>query len=272
MKTGISKFATLGLAVTGLLLCANAQAQIAVVDSLLSGTQVTGTSPLTVNGTVSAGASVLVIDTEQKISGTVDTIPSTLAVGSQTAIDAGYAWSGDASGNNLYDDIYYLYSPTPGPYSISIPVTGTIQEIQAQTFTLGGVNTSITPTYYGQNGNGSQNQSTLTDFITSDAPGDWAAVAGSYGGTILTDNYTSSSGTPVWTYGHETSDSLLGYVNNFANSSDSVTLTAPGGSARMALSALVFTPSSPPIPEPATLALFGIGAALFGMLRFRKNR
>jgi hypothetical protein len=37
----------------------------------------------------------------------------------------------------------------------------------------------------------------------------------------------------------------------------------------MAEAGLVFAPTG--VPEPATLALVGIGAALFGMFRFRKH-
>ena len=277
MKTS-TKILTLSAALTGLL-SLTAQAQISVVDGTpLTPVQSGSTAGASVSDTftVSASANALVVELFDRDSqNTTDPFTAGLTWNGgspQTLTDA----VGEPNGASSYSwvNIFYLYNPTPGTATITATDTAFPPQGGAMAMTifdLTGVNTAVTPVAYAAN-LASGNSLSITTSAATPA-GEFAALAASYGngGNSATFLYTTSdSGTLSQVDFNALTAQDFGYELGLSGGATTITAAdTPGGSTKMAEAGLVFAPTG--VPEPATLALVGIGAALFGMFRFRKH-
>jgi hypothetical protein len=268
----------IGLALTGLLLCVNARAQITLQDGSVTTTNTTANSTTVSlnNFSVSPGASVLVVSLYDRNNKSGNVSPSSLTwtapgYGSQPVTriaSAEYLTSTYAD-----SDIYYLYNPNPGTATLTATDTSgnTPSYMTMQAYTLSGVDTSVaTPPNFSISPG---SVSSVTATLSSGTPaGAWAVVNSSWASlnTGSTFSYSASSGTGSFIQIQNGPSQYMGYVTNLAAGSSTITTSENGGASKMTLAVAVFSPLT--IPEPSSLVLFGFGAVAFGLVsRFRRN-
>ena len=219
MKTAIAKYAMSGLALIGALLCGNARAQIYVQDGSLNTAAATAnsTSVSVPSFTVTAGAKVLVVslyDRNQSLTApTNGSSPSSLSWGTQTITRV-------VSQNNLTShyadsDIYYLWDPTPGTFTITATdTTGqTPSAMTMQAFTLGGVDTNVAPVTYGIGNADIDSIGFITLTLANNTPGGaWAVISGSAGDNGSGYYITSSGGTTNYDYIVNNQSQIMGAI------------------------------------------------------------
>jgi photosystem II stability/assembly factor-like uncharacterized protein len=243
-----------GLAGAGLLwLCGSAWAGIALLDGGLSATSMIGSgsgsaanATISVNFTVSSGASVMVVELWDRdaqnaaaspsfltwsntTTGTTQTLA--LAVAQVTAITT-YSWC----------NLYYLFNPTPGTGTVFGTDTNeaSVQNQTMMVFDLSGVNTAMPPAT-----NSITAASATTLLINSPA----STAAGSFAAMLGYDANTGSGLTEICSSGTVSSQDIpnsqeqtLGYVSNLPAGSSTFTINDAGGATKMTLAVAIFTP------------------------------
>ncbi len=201
-------------------------------------------SSISANFSVSAGASVLVVELWDKNSFNNNSSPLfltwTTGAGSQILLRAISQVSGAATYSDC--DIYYCFNPAPGTGTIDGTDTNfvTIQGMTMLPFTLKGVDTTVAPLTYGINSASTTSLQVVTSVRTP--PGAWAAVM-SYdanGGANITQS--STSGTSTYQNVNNNDQQALGYVSGLAGGSSTISMTH-AGTANSALAVAVFMPS-----------------------------
>jgi fibronectin type 3 domain-containing protein len=244
---------------------ASAPAQITVLDgstTTMLDEDVNGTTSISMDFTVSPGATVLIVSLYDQNNGASDLSPATLSWGSQTLIKSVGAYNARA----LSDcDIYYLYNPAPGTQTITATDTsaGPVYAMAMQAYTLTGVDTNQAVAVY----SGSQQfAQTIPLTLSGSTPaGAWAAVNAAAGNnTQGTTTIQSTSGTPSYVDTFNPGvpnfvgqDVVLGGVANLAAGSSVLTATNSAGGISFSFAAAVFAPagavqvqSSPTIISP----------------------
>ncbi|MGD0744428.1 MAG: glycoside hydrolase family 9 protein [Verrucomicrobiota bacterium] len=239
----------------GLLWSGPVRAAIALQDGSIFSTNQTGSGVSTIANhfTVTAGASVMVAALWDLNSHTNSSSPSFL-VWSNTTLGSTQILTRAVTTNeqdNVYadSDLYYLWNPSVGTGVISGTDTNTTAPtfMFLQTYTLSGVDTTITPFGVG-NGNSSASSLSVTTPITT-AAGSWAAVASvNYNGGTgnFITNTASSGGAVDFNFQPAPGGGVLqlnmGYITNLASGASTITATATGSATHMDVVAEVFAP------------------------------
>ena len=225
------------LALATVLLVAPARAQIALQDGSTNTVFHASGGAASTNFTVTAGASVLVVELFDKGASAAGAEPASLSWGSQTIIKA---VSEPATSSTFRDcTVYYLYNPTPGTQTISATVTGASAELQV--FTLSGVNTALPPLVGSAN---NANAQILWATVPNVLAGSWAVVNGFIGSNPGNGAITSTSGTVTVAYDTSQIGPIagLGYVSSLNPGSATFTATTSAGPSKMAIAVAVFSP------------------------------
>lgn len=244
----------LGLALLGLLLCGSARAAITLQDG---GTNVIKTSAnsITASGfTVTAGASVLVVNVFTRDNQTADALPETLPWGSQTLTKIASVNNGNSTW--AWSEIYYLYNPAAITQDITISEAPSSQAMTMQVFTLAGVDTTFAPVPYTARNASAQS---VTVNLAGTPAASWAAVSSSYGTGDLLMNVTASSGTVNCVPVQNSTSQCMGYVSDIANAATTITATDNAGNQKMSLAVAVFLPAGA-LPGVPTLSAAASGS------------
>jgi len=229
-----------------MLLSGQVRAQIAIQDgSPITVTTYTAT-PAIQPVTVTAGASVLVVLLEARDSAFGnDTVTPTWNGAALTL-----AVQNDLNKNTYrYDDIWYLYNPTPATGgSLVIPAMTGLDDISVTAYTLSGVNTSIPPSIGATNFNGPAGD-TLTFNVAGVTNNAWAAVNAVWATTNITPTITVATGTPTTTTVNAAvaSSMTAGYISGLGAGQDTFTINWGAGTSQKAeFTAAIFTPAVAP--------------------------
>lgn len=244
MTTKIAKKAlpALALILIGLPWCSQGLAQIILQDgSPGSTTSNVNSNSISQTFTVTPGASALVVSLYDQNDVASDSGPVSLVWGAQPLSKAGGQY--DPRGVYGSSDIWYLFNPVPGTnvMTASDTSTGTVTALAMQIYTLNGVDTTVTPAFYGANGPyGTNGSVTLSD---STGAGDWAALDFSYGFNSTFDmSIQSTSGTTNFVQSISGDyDVIMGAVFNLAPGATTISVgNAIGGGVPKALAVAVF--------------------------------
>jgi fibronectin type 3 domain-containing protein len=244
----------LGVALAGFLFCGSARAAITLQDG---GTNVIKTSANSITApgfTVTAGASVLVVNVFTRDNQTADALPATLPWGAQTLTKIASVNNGNSTW--AWSEIYYLYNPAAMTQDITISEAPSSQAMTMQVFTLAGVDTAFAPVPYTAQ-NASAQSVTVT--LAGTPSGSWAAVSSSYGTGNLLMNVTASSGTVNCATVQNSTSQCMGYVANITSSSSTITATDNAGNQKLSLAVAVFMPAGA-VPGAPTLSAAGSGS------------
>src|SRR5262245_50724378 len=242
-RTTIASALVLGLVLGGLLLCSNARAVIALQDGSTAMTFSTGSTSVSKNNfTVTSGASVLVVLLVDRNNSSANSGPASLTWnGGAAQTITRIASTNGAASTWAWDNVYYLFNPTPGTATItatdSSGATPSMMAIAA--FTLSGVDANVTPVPYAS---GVQPVNNLTVALGAGTPAfGWAVVSSSYGTTTGNGWQLSASGGPLtWSYGNTTIQEGMGYVGPLNPGSSTVTgRDASGGTQKIGISIAV---------------------------------
>ncbi|HWD91754.1 MAG TPA: hypothetical protein VG938_05320 [Verrucomicrobiae bacterium] len=235
----------------GLLLSSNAPAQISVQDG---GTNLvtTGSSPISANITVTAGASVLVVNLFDRNNVGTLASPASLTFNGQTLTRAVAVNNGASTWAD--SDIYYLFNPTPGTGTITATDAsgGAVSAMTMQVFTLAGVNTAVPPITGVASNTGT---AVISVALPANTPAfGWAVVNSSFGASPNSLVVSASSGTVNCPSVQNNTSQAMGYIANVAPGSGSVTVTYTAGSTqKMAVGVAIFTPLLSGPAGPASL-------------------
>jgi hypothetical protein len=252
MKTKIFKNLIIGLAGIGLLLCGNARGAIALQDGGLMYTISTtnGVSTITTNFTVTAGASVLVVQLWDFNHQANSSSPSTMTW-SNTTLNSTQtltrAVSQNCEGYNYSDsDIYYLYNPSVGSgvvYGTDTNAAAELGGMEMQVFDLSGVNTSNPPL---TNGTGNGAALSLSVQITNITSGSWAAMIG----------YDANTGHPLTNTATTGTSSYFDVINYFIDyPTGNSTVSSMGYVATLAAGSTTFTVADGNNPSATLMAM-----------------
>ena len=251
------------LVFTTLLLAAPVHAQIALQDGSTNIVFHASGGAASTNFTVTAGASVLVVELLNKSASAAGAEPASLSWGSQTIIQA--VSEPDTSSTFRDCTIYYLYNPTPGANTISATVAGA--SVDLQVYTLSGVNTTVPPLVVATN---IANGQVLWVTVPNIPAGSWAAVNALIDTAGTTGTITSpTSGTVNVAYdtAQVGPDAGLGYVSSLNPGIATFTATTPAATGKLVLVAAVFSPiQTGPATithQPAAVAAFAGESATF---------
>ena len=238
-----------GVALVALLFCGSARAAITLQDG---GTNVIKTSANSITApgfTVTAGASVLVVNVFTRDNQTADALPATLPWGSQTLTKIASVNNGNATW--AWSEIYYLYNPAAITQDITISETPSSQAMTMQVFTLAGVDTAFPPVPYTAVNNNAQ---TLSVNLAGTAAGSWASVSSSYGTGNLNMFVTATSGTVICQAVQNSTSQCMGYVSNIVSAASTITATDNSGNQKLSLAVAVFPALGALPPTPTGLA------------------
>ncbi len=254
MRMKIGKNAVSALVLAGLLLCGNVRAQIFLHDGSTNFVT-TGSSPISGNFTVTAGAGVLVVSLFDRNGEAGNLSPASLTwtapgYGAQTLTRA-VSENNDAS-TYADSDIYYLFNPNPGTANITATDTsgGSVSAMTMQVYTLAGVNTALTPVTYAAN---AQITGSLPVTLSNSTPANaWAVVNCSFGNGGDDLYVSSTSGEVNCPYIDNVTEQSMGYVANLSGSS-TITASVSSSTEKMALAVAVFAEQvGAPPTAPAT--------------------
>jgi fibronectin type 3 domain-containing protein len=224
-------------------------------------------SPPTISKTVTVtpGASVLVVPfyLQYNNSGTTisDLTPATLAWGGQTLTKAiGELNTGSSSPEGVCA-IYYLFNPIPGTHSISFTdTTGkTVWQLAINAYTLNNVDTTITPTALGNQGQFVGSGGLSVTYPSAPFGAFVAAVATSRNGTTrLTSTtgttnyqYVATPSTPNSSFANQ--NELMGGVLGLLAGSDTITSGDGGAGTPQSLATAMFTAAIVGPTHPSSL-------------------
>jgi fibronectin type 3 domain-containing protein len=256
-RTTIANAVVLGLVLGGLLLCSNAHALIALQDGSTTMTFSTGSTSVSKNSfTVTSGASVLVVLLVDRNNSSANSGPALLTWnGGAAQTITRIASTNGAASTWAWDNVYYLFNPTPGTATITATDSsgGTPSMMAIAAFTLSGVDTAVTPVPYAS---GVQPVNSLAVALGAGTPAfGWAVVSSSYGTTTGNGWQLSASGGPLtWSYGNNTIQEGMGYVGPLNPGTSTVTgRDASGGTQKIGISVAVFSPYLPGPSAPSGL-------------------
>ncbi|MGA3268605.1 MAG: glycoside hydrolase family 9 protein [Verrucomicrobiota bacterium] len=238
------------LAGCGLLWCGPARAAITLHDGSIYSTNTTaGGSTITNHFTITAGASVMVaalldFNGEANSSSPSYLIWSNTTLGS-TQILTEAVTTNEQAGTYSDSDLYYLFNPSVGAGVIYATDTNSTAPTTMflQTYTLSGVDTTVTPFAAG-NGNSTAATLSVTTANTT-AAGSWAAVMSENyngGGGNSVTNTSSSGGAVMLTSRPDGTQNSAGYITNLASGASTITSLGTGSPTHMDMVAEVFAP------------------------------
>ena len=262
MTTKIIPRATLSCLLIGLLLCGHAQAQIALQDGSTNMVANAGSTTISMNFTVTTGASVLVVSLFDRDAQSTNNSPASLTwtapgYGAQTI---SRAVSENNAGSTYADsDIYYLFNPNPGTANLTATDNSgnTPSAMTMQAYTLRGVDTTVAPVTYAAN---NANATSVAATLSSHTPvGAWAVVNSSYGTFGYPLNVTSSSGVVNCPSIGNVTEQSMGYVANLSAGAGAITASVGSGvgAQKMALAVAVFAQLIGGVATPTNVTATG---------------